>query len=239
MRYARCGRISCFFKKVRYNRRMEVSKMEETISKNKEIALTAAMSALVIILGLPPLHLGLISLGGAAAITIMHVPVLLAFMLLPKIAGLRSGIVVGATFGIFSLINAAVNPAGLLEPLFVHPGVSVLPRVLFAIAGWILWTLLNAIPFSDRAKTPMKIVFAGVVGFLTTLIHTALVIGSLYVFTARGVAKVFGGKGYLAMMGALSVNASIEAATAAFVCFAVLAATTISANRKSRLTSGR
>ena len=210
--------------------------MENTVSKNKMITLTAALSALVIVLGLPPLHLGLIPLGPAASITIMHVPVLLAFILLAKFAGLKSSMIVGAVFGIFSLINAAVNPAGPLDPLFVNPGVSVLPRILFAIIGWILWNVLNAIPFPSEAKTPAKLILAAIVGFVTTLVHTALVIGSLYIFTASKVAEAFGGAGYLAMMGILLPNALIEAGSAAFVCFAIVTATTISSKMKAKLT---
>ena len=99
----------------------------------KRISLTGAFAALVVVLGIT--KLGMIPLGPTASITILHVPVILICML----SGLWEGCVVGAAFGIMSLIQAAMSPRGVLDPMFTNPLVSVLPRVLLAVAAWALW----------------------------------------------------------------------------------------------------
>ena len=123
-----------------------IQHMEKTVSRNRKIALTGALCALVVVLGMPPLHLGMIPLGPNASITIMHIPVLLAVMLTGGVSALASGIAVGTVFGVFSLILAAITPTGALDPLFINPAVSVLPRALLAVAAWLLWRFLSLIP---------------------------------------------------------------------------------------------
>jgi uncharacterized membrane protein len=212
--------------------------MEKTLSRNRKLALTGALSALVVVLGLPPMHLGMIPLGPNASITIMHIPVLLAVMLVwthkdksrrPDISALASGITVGAVFGIFSLILAAMMPTGALDPLFVNPGISVLPRILLGAAAWVLWYLLNLIPHMPKTLS------AVITGFVSTLIHTCLVIGALYVFAAPAVLNAMGGKGYIALMAVLLPNALLEASAAAVVCAAVVGSVSVAAGKKSRL----
>ena len=102
----------------------------ETLSLNKKLTLTGAFSALVIVLGIT--RLGFITLGPTASITILHIPVILICML----AGLPEGLFVGLVFGSLSLIQAAMSPSGVLDPFFVNPLVSVLPRMLIAVIAW-------------------------------------------------------------------------------------------------------
>ena len=203
--------------------------MNKVVSRNRTIALTGALCALVVILGMPPVHLGMIPLGPNASITIMHIPVLLAVMLIAGTSGLVSGVIVGAVFGIFSLMLAAISPTGALDPLFVNPGVSVLPRMLLAVVAWALWKLINLIPHMP------KLVSAAVVAFLSTLAHTCLVIGALYVFTFSRVHDAMGGLGYIAVMALLLPNAVFEALAAAIVCAAVIGATSAAGRKKSKL----
>ena len=184
----------------------------ETLSLNKKLTLTGAFSALVIVLGIT--RLGFITLGATASITILHIPVILICML----AGLPEGLFVGATFGILSLVQAAMSPSGVLDPFFVNPLVSVLPRMLIAVIAWALWKALNLIPHMP------KTVAAGINGFITTVAHTLLVLGSLYVFKAADVKAALGGMGYFALVGACGFNAVLEAVAATILCAAVVAA---------------
>jgi uncharacterized membrane protein len=212
--------------------------MEKTLSRNRKLALTGALSALVVVLGLPPVHLGMIPLGPNASITIMHIPVLLAVMLMcmyggkkfkPDLSSLASGVTVGAVFGIFSLILAAMMPTGALDPLFVNPGISVLPRMVLGAVAWILWYLINLIPFMPKA------VSAGITAFISTIAHTCLVIGSLYLFAGAKVMDAMGGMGYIALMAVLLPNALLEASAAAIVCAAVVGSVTVVSGKKSKL----
>ena len=194
------------------------------ITLTRKLALTGAFSALVIVLGIT--RLGFIPIG-AASVTILHVPVILICTL----AGLGGGIFVGAVFGILSLVMAAMSPSSVLDPFFVNPLCSVLPRVLFAFAAWGLWTLLAKLL---RLKKPVA---AGITGFITTIVHTLLVIGCIYVFKGADVRAAMGGLGYFALIGVVLPNAIFEAIAAAVICVAVYAGLFIAGNRKSKLSA--
>ena len=200
-----------------------MSNTNSTLSLNKKLTLTGAFSALVIVLGIT--KLGFITLGPAASITILHIPVILICML----AGLPEGLFVGATFGILSLVQAAMSPAGALDPFFVNPLISVLPRMLIAVIAWALWKALNLIPHMP------KTISAGIVGFITTVCHTLLVLGSLYVFKAADVKAALGGMGYFALVGACGFNAILEAIAATIFCVAVYAGLFIASKKGSKL----
>ena len=196
-------------------------------SKNRRIAITGAFSALIILMGIPGLHLGYIQLSPAASLTIMHIPVILAAVL----AGLPGGIVTGLVFGLTSLVNAAANPSGILDPLFVNPFCSVLPRMLFGAAAWGVFRLLSMIPVFPKALC------AAVTSFLTTLLHTVMVIGSMYVFLNSQMSETMGGMGFVMVMGIILPGALLEAAAATFVCAAVTAAMSAASGKKAKIFS--
>ena len=194
-----------------------------TLSLNKKLTLTGALSALVIVLGIT--KLGFITLSPTASITILHIPVILICML----AGLPEGLFVGLVFGTLSLIQAAMSPAGGLDPFFVNPLISVLPRMLIAVIAWGLWKALNLIPHMP------KTISAGITGFITTVCHTLLVLGSLYVFKATDVKAALGGMGYFALVGACGFNAILEAIAATIICAAVFAGLFVAGKKRSKL----
>ena len=197
--------------------------MEKNITLTRKLVLTAALSALIIVLGIT--KLGLIPLGPAASITILHVPIILAACLI----GLPYALFTGAVFGIMSLVQAAMSPSGVLDPLFVNPLVSVLPRMLVGLIAWALWVAFNKIP-----KLP-KTVSAGITAFLSTVCHTLLVIGSLYVFAGAATREGMGGMGYFAVIGVLAPQAALEAVAATIICSAVYVGLFVSSKRKSKL----
>lgn len=202
--------------------------MEKVISRNKNIALIGALSALVVVLGIT--RLGFLSLSPTVSLTIIHIPVILCAFL----AGLPGGIVCGAVFGIFSLVQGAINPTGALDPLFVNPLVSVLPRMLFGAAAWGLFKIISFIPKIPRGIT------AGVAAFLSTLMHTCLVIGAIYGFYFSAASEAMGGIGYIAALLLLLPNAVTEALAATIVCVAVITATSISGkHKKSKISQGK
>lgn len=195
----------------------------KTLTRNRRLALTGAFSALVVVLAFT--RLGMIPLGAVASISILQVPVILITML----AGVGEGLFVGAVFGISSLILAATSPSGALDPLFVNPLCSVLPRMLVAVVAWAVWKVMNMIP-----KMP-KAVSAAINGFVSTVAHTLLVIGSIYIFKGAAVKEAMGGMGYFALIGALSFNAILEAVAATIICAAVFAVLFVSSKKKSKL----
>ena len=197
--------------------------MEKSLSKNKKLALTGAFSALIVVLGIT--RLGFISLSPTVSLTIIHIPVILVVML----AGLPGGLACGTVFGIFSLIQAAMNPSGALDPLFVNPLISIVPRILFALVTWFFWKLLNFIPHMP------KTISAAITSFTGSLLHTCFVIGMLYLFYNGKVSAAMGGLGYISGLALLLPNALIEAAAASVVCTAVIATITFSGKKHSKL----
>lgn len=200
-----------------------MTEMKKNLTRTRRLALTGAFAALVIVLGIT--KLGFITLGPTVSITILHVPVILICML----AGLPEGLFVGATFGLLSLIQASMNPSTLLDPLFVNPLFSVVPRMLVAVVAWGLWKLLNLIPHMPKA------VSAAITGFLSTLAHTLLVIGFIYMFKGAYIREALGGVGYFGFIAMLGMNVIFEALAATIICVAVYAGLFIAGSRKSKL----
>lgn len=195
------------------------------VDKNKQIAVTAALSALTILMGIPGLHLGYIQISPTISLTIMHIPVVLAAIL----AGLPGGIVTGLIFGLTSLVNAAANPSGVLDPLFVNPLCSVLPRIIFGVAAWGIFKLLEKIPYCPKSVNSL------VTAIFSSLIHSFVVIGSMYVFLNGRISEAMNGLGYFALMLMILPGAFLEAIAAAVVCSVVVASITIASHGKSKL----
>lgn len=207
---------------------MQIQSTAVIHSRNRKIAITGAFSALIILMGIPGLHLGYIQINPTVSLTIMHIPVVLAAAL----AGLPGAIVTSLVFGLTSLINAAANPGGVLDPLFKYPQCSVLPRLIFGFAAYGFFAMLGLIP-----RVP-KAINAAVSAFLSSLLHTVAVIGSLYVFLNTQTLAAMGGKGFLVIMGLVLPGAMMEAAAALLVSAAVVSAIAIGTKGKSKLTKG-
>ena len=204
---------------------MQIQSTAVIHSRNRKIAITGAFSALIVLMGIPGLHLGYIQINPTISLTLMHIPVVLAAAL----AGLPGAIVTSLVFGLTSLVNAAANPGGVLDPLFKYPQCSVLPRFVFGLASYGFFTLLALIPRLPKA------VNAALSAFLSALVHSFAVIGSLYLFLNDQTLSRLGGKGYLAVMTLILPSALLEALAALLVCAAVISAVAIGTKGTSKL----
>lgn len=182
----------------------------------------ALMMAVVILLANTPL--GLIQLPIIKATTI-HIPVIVGAVVLGPLAG---GIL-GAVFGICSMINNTLSPALLsfaFSPFLSTTGIpgaikalwiSIGCRILLGVAAGWLWIGLK------RLRTNQNIALAAV-GFVGSMFHTIIVMGSIYVLLAaqyaqaREVAEsaVFG-----LIMGTVAASGVPEAIAAAILVFAL------------------
>ncbi len=93
-------------------------------TRTRKIVVTAVLSAVTIVLGLLPFG-GYIPFFGIS-ITILAIPVIIGAILEGPIVGAGIGLI----FGLTSLYQAATAPKSPLDPLFVNPLLSVLPRML-------------------------------------------------------------------------------------------------------------
>ena len=127
------------------------------------IVITGLMAAIAVVLGAT--HWGFIPWFGGVSLTIMHIPAVIAAVLM----GPLSGALVGLVFGIFSMIQAAIAPTGPTDVWFTNPMLAVLPRLFIGPAAWLVASALKRWP-------AVSLVAAGVAGSLT---NTALVLGMI------------------------------------------------------------
>ncbi len=182
----------------------------------------ALMMAIVILLANTPL--GMIQLPVIKATTV-HIPVIVGAIVLGPLAG---GIL-GATFGICSMISNTVAPTLLsfaFSPFLSTTGllgagkavwISVGCRMLFGvITGW-LWIL------TKKIKLNQNLCFA-LVPFLSSLLHTIFVMGSIYVLLAPqyAAAKDVAVQAVLGLVMATVLGSGIPEAVAAMIIGGVL-----------------
>ncbi|MDY0074806.1 MAG: ECF transporter S component [Acholeplasmataceae bacterium] len=101
------------------------------------LSLTGIFSAIIILMTVIP-QLGFILLAPLVSVTLLHIPVLIGVFMMPK----KYGILLGLVFGVASFIRS-FYPQGPLDYAFQNPLVSVLPRVLFALAAAYIFDLLK------------------------------------------------------------------------------------------------
>lgn len=181
--------------------------------KNKKkifmLAVDALFLAIIVIMTFTPL--GFITIFGVVSNTLIHIPVLIGALLF----GYKRGLVYGIFFGICSLLRAVTSPVGILDPYFVNPLVSVLPRALFGLLSGLFFDLIKKLP--QKASIPL--IYVG--SFVLTIIHTILTLGILSLVNyseINSLASQYYGSIMLFIYGVLITNGVIEGALALLVC---------------------
>lgn len=140
----------------------------------RRIVVAGAMSAIAIFFGAT--GLGYIPWFSGVSITIMVVPVVIAAILEGPVVGL----IVGLFFGVTSLIRAAVAPNSPLDPIFVYPWISVLPRLFIGPVAWLVYASIKKITTSfGKTKEILALILGGAAGSIT---NSVLVLGLLGIF---------------------------------------------------------
>ncbi|MBC8447847.1 MAG: ECF transporter S component [Chloroflexi bacterium] len=121
----------------------------------RKIAVAGVLAAITIVLGWTRIGFIPIPLPFGDA-TIMHVPVILGAIL----EGPVVGIILGAIFGIFSLIQVSV------VDWFKDPLISILPRLFIGVLAWLGYRAFK------RWNEWLALIVGGVVGTLTNTIFT-------------------------------------------------------------------
>ena len=180
------------------------------------------MAAIVIVLANTPR--GMIQLPIIKATTV-HIPVILGAILL----GPGAGAILGAVFGICSLVSNTMAPTllsfafspflsttgipGALKAIWISVGCRILIGV---VAGW-LWVLFTKIKLNQFIALP-------IVGFVGSMVNTVTVMGSIYFLFAQQYAEakevaltaVFG-----LVMGTVTAAGIPEAIAAAILVLAL------------------
>ena len=135
-------------------------------TKLRKISTAGVLSALIILLGLT--HLGMIPCSPTVSVTLLHVPVIVGTIIEGPVVGLVTAFV----FGLYSLIRAAVTPSGALDPFFVNPLVSIVPRLLIAVVTWLVYSGLSKI--KEMPKFVGYVVSALLGALVAALLYTVL-----------------------------------------------------------------
>lgn len=162
--------------------------MEKKRKDTRWLTSVALMAAIVILLANTPL--GMIQLPIIKATTV-HIPVILGAILL----GPAAGAVLGAVFGICSMISNTMAPTLLsfaFSPFMSMTGlmgavkaiwISVGCRIMIGVvAGWV-WIILKKLNVNHLAALPLT-------GFIGSMVNTVFVMGSIYLMLAREYAQV-------------------------------------------------
>jgi uncharacterized membrane protein len=131
--------------------------------RTNKIALTGILGAIAILLGLT--RWGFIPWFGGVSLTIMHVPVIIGAIL----AGPLVSAGIGLIFGLFSMFQAAIAPAGPTDVWFTNPLLSVVPRLFIGPIAWLAYSALKNHQIS-------AILFGAAAG---SIANTVLVLGTL------------------------------------------------------------
>lgn len=179
--------------------------MQSQSFTTRRLVITAVLIAITIVLSIPlnlgPLvSLGFISFPPAIAVTIVHVPTIIAAILEGPIVGA----IVGAAFGLFSLFLATQPTAGPGNAPFVDPIVSVLPRLFIGPVAWLVYRGLKS------QGEQLRLSSAAVAGTLT---NTFLVIGAL---------SLRFGVPFFVTLASISVNVVLEVIVAVVIVVAVV-----------------
>lgn len=190
--------------------------------KTKNMVLLALFGCIEIVLMLTPL--GYIPIGPVRATT-LHIPVILAGVLMRPGAGSAIGLI----FGISSVIINTLTPtvtSFVFSPFYsvgeFHGGLASLiiaigPRVLLGWLAGVLFTLL----MKTTKKINVSLILAALI---STLTHTALVMLGIYVFFGSAYAAVKGValSGLAALLlGAVMTNGLLEMAIGVVIVLAV------------------
>lgn len=146
---------------------------------------TALFAALIILMASIP-FLGYIPLGFTRA-TIIHIPVILGAVLL----GPEKGAVLGAVFGLTSLVNNTMNPtvtSFVFSPFYsvgeIKGGLPSLvicfvPRILAGVVPYYVYQLVRRVTAKSKSSMTVALGAAGLSGSLT---NTLLVMNLIYIF---------------------------------------------------------
>ncbi len=194
-------------------------KMNQSRRKTKFLVLVTMFCSIQVILMLTPL--GYIPLGPVRATT-MHIPVILAGILL----GIKGGAITGFVFGISSVMINTLTPTitsfvftpfyslGDYSGNFWSLVIAIGPRVLLGILAAVIYQV-----FKNRGEK-LSLIGSGVTALVCTLIHSILVLGMIYVFfgpsyaAAKGVevSALFG-----LLLGLITTNSVLEAVVAVVI----------------------
>lgn len=190
----------------------------------------AIFGAIICIMAFTP-FLGYIPLGFTRA-TIIHIPVIIASLLM----GPKKGGVLGFVFGLTSFINNTINPTAtsfVFTPFYSVGEISggiwsviicFVPRILVGVVPYFVYKLVLRFVSEDTRKkgvSSVGLVLAGVSG---ALVNTLLVMNLIFVFYGDAYIKASGeaaALGYTFILSVIGINGVPEAIVAGILTLCI------------------
>ncbi len=173
----------------------------------RKLTVTGMMIAITMILSYTPL--GIIPLQPVSA-TIVHIPtIIIALLEGPLVGG-----IVGAAFGITSMIKAITQPSGILDVYFMNPIISVLPRICIGVVAAYSYKGLLSI-------TKNNIVSSVISSALGSLTNTLGAMGLIYFIYVENMTEKLGEAAGPVLWGIITTYGIVEMLAAVVICTSV------------------
>lgn len=200
----------------------------DTTNKTYRLVIRAILVAIILLQAMIP-FLGYIPLG-ITSLTIIHITVIVAAIVL----GTKDGMLIGFVWGIATIIRAFTSPTTPLDVLvFTNPLVSVLPRILVGLVSGVLFTII----YRKTKKVVLASIIAAIFGTLTNTILVLTFMGILY---TGPVAQAYGvdTSGLFALLATIAATNGVSEVISAVVITplivkALFTATSLSSDKRS------
>jgi uncharacterized membrane protein len=163
----------------------------------QKIVFTAILIAIMAVMTFVP-FIGYIDLVVVTATTI-YIPLIIGILVLKDV---RYSLLLGFAFGFLSFFKAWVAPESIIDPLFVNPLISIVPRILEALAGHYAFVAVSGIKYKTFSY--------GFTAFATTLANAVFVLGSLLIIYSVRIAQMAGKNAWAWVSGVFTSVSVIE-----------------------------
>lgn len=177
----------------------------KTGNRSRSIVLLGLLSAILVVMGMTPL--GYLKIG-ALSITLNMIPVAIGAAALGPVGGT----VLGAVFGITSIIEAAKGTSGIgAITMTISPFLTVVHRLVpRVITGFLLGVTYRCLRKHMNVK-----VAGGILGFLAAFLNTVLFLGMMVLLFKdtqflNGKIDLAGGSVLMYLVSIAGVNALVE-----------------------------
>jgi uncharacterized membrane protein len=179
---------------------------------SKKLTLTAMMVAITVLLdytiGVIPLPM--------VAITIVHLPTVIAGIVMGPVIGA----VVGFCMGAAGVIRSITRPSSPLSILFINPIISIGPRIFIGVMSYYGYEFVKKL-FKEKNEN-VSVFIGAAIGSLT---NTVGVLGMLYLVYAERIEQILQGKTAKAfVITVASTNGIAEAIAAGIICTPIVLA---------------
>ena len=177
-----------------------------TKSKTYRLVIRAILTAIIILQTMVP-FLGFIPIG-ITSLTIIHITVIVAAIVL----GTKDGMFIGLVWGIFTMIRAFTSPTTPLDiAVFTNPIISVIPRVLVGLVAGPLFTII----YKKTKKVVAASIVAAIFGTITNTVLVLTLMGTLYTSLVANTYGVDASALFVTLGGIAVTNGISEVITAA------------------------